>query len=54
MPGIHLKLACHKLTINENAKPIKQEKRCFNQKRYDAINVEVEKLLRTGFIREVN
>lgn len=54
MPGIHLKLACHKLTINENAKPIKQENRCFNQKRYDAINVEVEKLLRTGFIREVN
>ncbi|KAH9703019.1 BED-type domain-containing protein [Citrus sinensis] len=26
--------------------------RCFNQKRYEAINTEVEKLLKAGFIRE--
>lgn len=54
MPGIHHKPACHKLAISKNAKPVKQEKRCFNQKRYDAINAEVEKILRAGFIREAN
>lgn len=54
MPGIHLKLACHKLAIIKNVKPVKQEKMCFNQKRYDIINAEVEKLLQAGFIREVN
>ena len=28
--------------------------RCFNQERYEAINGEVEKLLKVGFIWEVN
>ena len=31
-----------------------RKKRCFNQERYEAINGEVEKLLKEGFIREVN
>ena len=31
-----------------------QKRRCFNQKRYKAINGEVEKLLKVGFIQKVN
>ena len=31
---------------------MRQKRRCFNQERYEAINVEVKKLLRAGFIRE--
>lgn len=54
MPGIDPTIACHKLAIYKNAKLVKQKKRCFNQERYDSINDKVEKLLRAGFIREVD
>lgn len=33
---------------------MKYKRRCFNQERYKVINVEVEKLLRAGFIRETS
>lgn len=33
---------------------MKHKRRCFNQERYKVINVEVEKLLRAGFIRETS
>ena len=52
MPGIDRKVACHKLTIKKGARPVRQKRRCFNQERYEAINTEVEKLLKAGFIRE--
>lgn len=52
MPGIDPKIACHKLEIRKGERPMKQKRRCFNQERYEAINIEVEKLLRAGFIRE--
>ncbi|KAH9750796.1 Ribonuclease H [Citrus sinensis] len=54
MPGIDPEVACHKLAIKKGARAVRQKRRCFNQERYEAINVEVEKLLRAGFIREVN
>lgn len=53
MQGINPKIACHRLTI-KNARSTKQKIRCFNQERYESINNEVEKLLKAGFIREVN
>lgn len=54
MPGIDPTIVCHKLAIYKNAKLVKQKKRCFNQEMYDTINNKVEKLLRAGFIREVD
>ncbi|KAH9684964.1 Ribonuclease H [Citrus sinensis] len=54
MSGIDPEVACHKLAIKKGAQAVRQKKRCFNQERYDAINDEVEKLLKVGFIREVN
>ena len=54
MPGINHEVACHRLAIRKDARPIRQKRRCFNQERYEAISSEVEKLLKTGFIREVS
>lgn len=54
IPGINSNLACHKLAVSKDAKPIKQKRKCFNQERYDAIHNEVDKILRENFIREVN
>ncbi|KAH9698780.1 protein kinase domain-containing protein [Citrus sinensis] len=52
MPGIDRRVACHKFAIRKGARPVRQKMRCFNQERYEAINAEVEKLLKAGFIRE--
>ena len=38
---------------NPKHKPVVQKRRAFNLGRYEAINVEVKKLLTAGFIREV-
>ncbi|XP_052295858.1 uncharacterized protein LOC127901870 [Citrus sinensis] len=54
MPGIDPEVACHKLAIKKGARAVRQKRRCFNQERYEAVNDEVEKLLRAGFIREVS
>ena len=54
MSGIDPEVACHKLAIKKGARAIRQKMRCFNQERYEAINGEVEKFLRVGFIQEVN
>ena len=48
MPGIDRGVACHKLAIKKGAKPVRQKRRCCNQERYEAINAEVEKLLKQG------
>ena len=46
MPGIDRGVACHKLAVKKGARPVRQKRRCFNQERYEAINAEVEKLLK--------
>ena len=43
----------HKLHINPNYKPVQQNKRVFNLKKYEAIKQEVEKLKIARFIKEV-
>ena len=54
MSGIDLEVACHRLAIRKGARPVRQKRRCFNEEKYEAINIEVEKLLKARFIREVN
>ena len=54
MPGIDPEVACHRLAIRKGARAVRQKRRSFNQERYEAINGKVEKLLKAGFIREVN
>jgi hypothetical protein len=52
MPGVPRELAEHRLEVNKTARPIKQKLRRFAKDRKRAIEVEVCKLLATGFIRE--
>ncbi|KAF5453882.1 hypothetical protein F2P56_023595 [Juglans regia] len=53
MPGIGEEIIEHKLSIDLKVCPIKQKKRSFSTKKYEALAEEVDKLLlATGFIRE--
>ena len=52
MPGIDPRVTYHKLAIKKGVRWVRQKMRCFNQEKYEAINTEVEKLLRAGFIRK--
>ena len=45
MPGIDAKVACHKLSIDPNIKPIQQKKRNHRTEQQRAIEDEVNKLL---------
>nr|KYP74093.1 Transposon Ty3-I Gag-Pol polyprotein [Cajanus cajan] len=53
MPGIDPNLICHRLAIHKEAKPVAQRKRKVRGERRDAIIIETQKLMSTGFIREV-
>ena len=53
MPGISPDLITHKLNIDPNRKTVKQKKRNFAPERQEAIKEEVEKLLKAGFIEEI-
>ena len=53
MPGINPAVMCHRLCMNPKHKPAVQKRRAFNSERYEAINMEVKKLLAAGFIGEV-
>jgi hypothetical protein len=52
MPGVPRELAEPRIEVNKTARPIKQKLRRFAKDRKQAIEVEVYKLLATGFIRE--
>ncbi|KAJ4713136.1 Retrovirus-related Pol polyprotein from transposon 17.6 [Melia azedarach] len=52
MPGISLSIISHRLNVDSIHRPVRQKRRAFNQERYDAIEEEVDKLLRAWFIRE--
>ena len=52
MVGIHLEIMCHQLNIDPQAKPIHQKRRALDADHYRALQVEVEHLLRIGFIKE--
>ena len=53
MPTIDLKVTWHKSTIDPKVKSTQQKKRHHKPKWSTVINVEVEKLLKVGFIEEV-
>ncbi len=53
MPGIDPSVISHKLNVDTSMRPIKQKRLVFAPKRNQTISEEVEKLLTTGFIREV-
>ena len=54
MSGINPTVMCHQLCVNPKHKPVVQKRRAFNSERYEAINVEVKKMLAAGLIREVS
>ncbi|XP_074347251.1 uncharacterized protein LOC141686092 [Apium graveolens] len=53
MPGIDSNLITHRLNVDPTRKVVKQKKRIYAPDRLEAIKQEVEKLLETGFIEEV-
>jgi hypothetical protein len=54
MPGIDPSVIVHKLNVDPNHRLVKQRRRTFATERNQAIAEEVEKLLKAGFIREVD
>ena len=53
MLEIHPSVASHQLNIIPSLRPIRQRVRRFHPERQKIIQVEVDKLLAVGFIREV-
>jgi len=53
MSGIDPSVIVHKLNVDPNCRPVKQ-RRAFAAERNTAVAEEVEKLLKAGFIREVD
>ncbi|KAL0416229.1 UNVERIFIED_CONTAM: Transposon Ty3-G Gag-Pol polyprotein [Sesamum latifolium] len=51
--GISPDIITHQLSVNPNAKPVKQKKRMFGVERSQAIKDEVDKLLKAKYIRAV-
>ncbi|KAM2968400.1 hypothetical protein FF1_028550 [Malus domestica] len=54
MPGISPDIICHRLSIDPKTKPVRQKRKSYDAKRYEAMKAEVEKLKGIGFVREVN
>ena len=52
MVGIHPEIMCHQLNIDPQAKPVRQKRRVLDANRYKALQDEVDRLLKIGFIRE--
>ena len=53
MPGISPEVIVHVLNVDRDMKLVKQKRRKFAPKRVEVVAVEVEKLLKAQFIREV-
>jgi hypothetical protein len=54
MPRIPREVIEHKLDIDPVFKPIKQKKRRYTAERHETIRLEVNRLLKVGFIRPVD
>jgi len=52
MPGLDPQVAMHCLNINLDVKPVKQQQRQFRSEIIEAIELEVRKLIDSGFVRE--
>ncbi|XP_070057701.1 uncharacterized protein [Nicotiana tomentosiformis] len=53
MPGLDPKVAVHHLAVKNGARPVKQAQRFFRPDLVPLIEIEVNKLIEAGFIREV-
>ncbi|RVW27944.1 Transposon Ty3-I Gag-Pol polyprotein [Vitis vinifera] len=53
MKGIHPSIASHRLNVFSTARPVQQKIRRFHPDRQKVIRNEIDKLLESGFIREV-
>ena len=53
MRGIHPSIASHTLNVFSTAKPVRQKIRRFHPDKQKVIRDEIDKLLESGFIREV-
>jgi hypothetical protein len=53
MPSITREVAEHSLDILPHSRAVQQRLRCFDEERRWAIEVELQKLLEAGFIKEV-
>jgi hypothetical protein len=53
MPGLDPRVATHKLAIDPQFRPVKQQPRRFRPELQDSIIAEVDKLITAGFIKEV-
>ncbi|KAK0579223.1 hypothetical protein LWI29_022984 [Acer saccharum] len=54
MPGIDPSIISHSLCVDPMFKPVSQKRRSFNNERYEAIATEIDKLLKAGFIRNLD
>ena len=54
MPGVPTEVIEHRLALQPDKKPVKQKLRRFAPDRKEAIQSEIDKLLKAGFIREVD
>lgn len=54
MSGIDPGIIAHRLNVDPQYKLVKQKLKWFNAERYEAIKVEVDKLLKADFIRGVD
>jgi hypothetical protein len=54
MRGIDPSVISHRLNVDPNYRPLKQKRRNFVLERNQVIHEEVERLLKAGFIREVD
>ena len=52
MPGLDSQIAMHRLNINPDAKPFKQQQRRFHPEIMEAIELEIKKLIDSDFVRE--
>ena len=53
MAGINPVHASHKLNVIPSARPVRQKVRRFHPDRHQVIQVEVDNVLKAGFIREI-
>ncbi|KAL2227669.1 UNVERIFIED_CONTAM: Retrovirus-related Pol polyprotein from transposon [Sesamum indicum] len=51
--GIDPEVIVHRLNVDPTARPVQQRKRNFSKEKNDAIRQEVEKLLKAGYISEI-
>ncbi|KAI5335311.1 hypothetical protein L3X38_025444 [Prunus dulcis] len=54
MPGISPDIISHRVSVNPTVRPVRQKRRAYDLKHYEAMRAEVDKLSSIGFIKEVD